>query len=261
MSITYAIADPHGRRDLLDSALERITDHAAGKPATVVVLGDYVDRGPASRRVIERLTDFRSNTLTLVVLNGNHEAMMWESCNNLADLNWWIENWGDTTLASYRELSDAADISTSVVPKSHLQWIADLPLMHVDGQRVYVHAAVDPTISLKQQSELTLHWKRYPEGYDKSHGRRYVVHGHHANPKAPVVTRGKTNLDSFAWETGQLLVGALTMTGPVLLRTISKFSVSRSDAPARRGAAQSPRMPRNWPRCLVSGHTTVIEPL
>jgi serine/threonine protein phosphatase 1 len=214
MSITYAIADLHGRRDLLDSALERLDEHAAGRPATVVVLGDYVDRGPAGRQVIERLMDFRSKTITLVALKGNHEAMMWESCNNLADLNWWLENGGDTTLASYRELSDAADISTSVVPKSHLQWIADLPLMHVDSQRVYVHAAVDPTISLKQQRELTLLWKRYPEGYDKSHGRRHVVHGHHANPKAPVVTRGKTNLDGFAWETGRLVVGVFNDDEP-----------------------------------------------
>lgn len=214
MSITYAIADLHGRRDLLDSALERITQHAAGQPATIVVLGDYVDRGPASRQVIERLMDFRSNALTLVALKGNHEVMMWESCNNLADLNWWIENGGDTTLASYRELSDAADISTRVVPKAHLQWIADLPLMHVDGERVYVHAAVDAAISLKQQTERTLLWRRYPEGYDKGHGRRHVVHGHHANPKAPIVTRGKTNLDSLAWKTGRLVVGVFADDQP-----------------------------------------------
>jgi serine/threonine protein phosphatase 1 len=207
MSITYAIADLHGRRDLLDSAIEHIAEHAAGRPATVVVLGDYIDRGPASRQVIERLMDFQSNTLTLVALKGNHEVMMWESCNNLADRKWWIENGGDTTLASYRELSDAADISTRVVPKAHLQWIADLPLMHVDGERVYVHAAVDAAISLKQQTERTLHWRRYPEGYDKGHGRRHVVHGHHANPKAPIVTRGKTNLDGLAWKTGRLVVG------------------------------------------------------
>jgi serine/threonine protein phosphatase 1 len=122
--------------------------------------------------------------------------------------------WGDTTLASYRELSDAADISTNVVPKSHLQWIADLPLMHVDGERVYVHAAVDAAISLKQQTEHTLLWRRYTEGYDKGHGRRHIVHGHHANPKAPIVTRGKTDLDSMAWETGRLLVGVFNDDGP-----------------------------------------------
>jgi serine/threonine protein phosphatase 1 len=207
MSLTYAIPDLHGRRDLLDAALDRIADHAAGEPATIVTLGDYVDRGPNSRQVVERLMEFQSETLSLVALKGNHEAMMWEACNKRADLNFWIENGGDTTLASYREPSDAAGSLTFLVPKSHLQWIADLALMHVDRQRVYVHAAVDPGIPLKQQSERTLLWKRYPEAYGKGHGRRHVVHGHHSTPQAPIVTPGKTNLDSLAWKTGRLVVG------------------------------------------------------
>jgi serine/threonine protein phosphatase 1 len=76
MSFTYSIADVHGRCDLLDSALERIVAHAAGRAATVGALGDYVDRGPASRQVVERFLDFRSETLTLVALKGNHEVMM-----------------------------------------------------------------------------------------------------------------------------------------------------------------------------------------
>ena len=160
-----------------------------------------------SRQVIERLIDFRSETLKLVALKGNHEVMMWEACNKRVDLNCWIENGGDATLASYREPSDAVDISTIVVPRSHLQWIANLALMHVDRHRVYVHAAVDPAIPLKQQSERTLLWKRYPEGYGKGHGRRHVVHGHHSTPQAPIVTPGKTNLDSMAWKTGRLVVG------------------------------------------------------
>ena len=105
MSITYAIPDLHGRLDLLDSAIEKIVEHSARKRATVVTLGDYVDRGPASRHVIERLVGWRSDKLTLVNLKGNHEAMMWETCNNLAELSWWIKNGGDQTLASYGQSS------------------------------------------------------------------------------------------------------------------------------------------------------------
>jgi serine/threonine protein phosphatase 1 len=214
MTITYAIADLHGRRDLLDRALERIAEHAAGRAATIVTLGDYIDRGPAGREVMERLIYFQSDTLRLVALKGNHEQMMWESCNNLADLDWWLENGGDTTLASYRAVAENADFSTSVVPKSHLQWIAALPLMHVDHERVYVHAGVDASISLNQQSERTLLWRRYPNGYDKGHGRLHVVHGHHASSQAPLVTRGKTNLDSLAWKTGRLMVGVFLNEQP-----------------------------------------------
>jgi serine/threonine protein phosphatase 1 len=98
MSITYTIPDIHGRLDLLDAAIDRIVEHSARNPATVVTLGDYVDRGPCSRQVIERLTGWSSEKLKLVPLKGNHEAMMWEVCNNLAELDWWIENGGDGTL-------------------------------------------------------------------------------------------------------------------------------------------------------------------
>ncbi len=212
MAYTYAIPDVHGRLDLLDSALTRIVDHAGGRQATLVLLGDYIDRGPASRQVIGRLIGFRSDTLKLVALKGNHEVMMVEACSERVELNWWIENGGGATLASYGQ-SDAA-ISTAVVPRSDLQWITDLALLHVDRHRVYVHAGVDPTLPLKLQTERTLLWKIYPDGYGMGHGLRHVVHGHHANVKGPVVTRGKTNLDSMAWKTGRLVVGVFNDERP-----------------------------------------------
>src|SRR4051794_40073276 len=137
MSLTYAIPDIHGRLDLLEAALDEITRHAADQPSTVVTLGDYVDRGPDSRGVIERLIGWRSDTLRLVALKGNHEAMMSEVCHRLAELDWWIGNGGDQTLKSYGS-QDGNDVR--VVPRAHLDWIASLGLMHVDQHRVFVHA-------------------------------------------------------------------------------------------------------------------------
>ena len=86
--------------------------------------------------------------------------------------------------------------------------------MHVDEHRIFVHAAVDPRISLDRQIEQTLLWKRYPDGFELGHGNRHVVHGHHANPKAPIVSRGKTNLDGLAWRTGRLVVGVFDDSRP-----------------------------------------------
>ena len=206
MTLTFAIPDIHGRLDLLDAAIERIAQRSAGYHATIVTLGDYVDRGPDGRQVIERLMGWQSDRSTLIGLKGNHEAMMWQVCNNLAELDWWIKNGGDRTLTSYHQSSEE-NLDPGIVPAAHLQWIANLPLMHADKHRVFVHAAVDPKIRLDQQSEQTLLWKRYPEGFGLGHGRRHVVHGHHANPKAPVVTTGKTNLDGLAWKTGRLVIG------------------------------------------------------
>jgi serine/threonine protein phosphatase 1 len=206
MTLTYAVPDLHGRLDLLEMAIDKIVEHSAGERSTIVTLGDYVDRGPSSRQVIDRLMGWRPDKLTLVNLKGNHEAMMWETCNNLAELSWWIKNGGDQTLASYGQPSQK-NCDLRIVPAAHLEWIANLPLMHVDQHRVFVHAAVDPKIRLDQQSEQTLLWKRYPEGFNLGHGRRHVVHGHHANPKAPIIMSGKTNLDGLAWKTGRLVIG------------------------------------------------------
>src|SRR4051812_2496814 len=105
MSVTYAVPDIHGRLDVLEAAIESIREHAKGERSTVVTLGDYVDRGPNSRAVIDRLIGWDVRNLTLVSLKGNHEAMMWETCNNLAELSWWIKNGGDQTLLSYGQSS------------------------------------------------------------------------------------------------------------------------------------------------------------
>lgn len=213
MSLTYAIPDVHGRLDLLEAALTRVISHAAGEQATIVTLGDYVDRGPNSRGVIECLMGWRSETLTLVALKGNHEAMMWETCNHLAELSWWINNGGDQTLLSYGQSPEQAP-DPKIVPQAHLRWIDDLALMHLDQHRVFVHASVDPKISLQQQSVQTLLWRRYPAGFKLGHGQRHVVHGHHAKPGAPIVTNGKTNLDGLAWKTGRLVMGVFDDNRP-----------------------------------------------
>src|SRR5690242_10312235 len=76
MPFTYAIADLHGRYDLLSEAVTKIVEHSkSDRPATIITLGDYVDRGPKSRQVIERLMNWRSPDLKLVCLKGNHEVV------------------------------------------------------------------------------------------------------------------------------------------------------------------------------------------
>src|SRR3954470_931920 len=108
MQRTYAIPDIHGRLDLLERAIERIAGHASGHRGTVVTLGDYIDRGPSSRQVIERLMTWKLNDFDMVNLRGNHEAIMLAVCNAQAELEWWIKNGGAATLKSYGE--------TTVVP-------------------------------------------------------------------------------------------------------------------------------------------------
>jgi serine/threonine protein phosphatase 1 len=206
MSRTYAVPDLHGRDDLLNAAIEKILDHSRGYAAKMVTLGDCVDRGPHSRRVMERLVNWSSEELPLVALKGNHEAMMWECCRNFSEIDWWLKNGGDQTLASYGQ--DAANsIDVSGILAAHLDWIAKLPSIYVDQHRIYVHAGVDPNLSLDHQGDQILLWKRYPEGFKKGHGLHHVVHGHDAKPDGPVLTKGRTNLDTLAWKTGRLVIG------------------------------------------------------
>jgi serine/threonine protein phosphatase 1 len=150
MSRTYAVPDLHGRYDLLCAAFDKIALHSRGHVAKIVTLGDYVDRGPNSRQIIERLINWSPLALKLVALKGNHEAMMWECCKNLSEMSWWIGNGGDQTILSYRQSAACGDVSC--IPAAHLDWMASLPLMHVDQHRVYVHAGVDPAVALHHRA-------------------------------------------------------------------------------------------------------------
>jgi serine/threonine protein phosphatase 1 len=62
-------------------------------------------------------------------------------------------------------------------------------------------------LPLRQQTDQILLWKRYPEGFKKSNGTRHVVHGHDARADGPVLTKGRTNLNTLAWKTGRLAIG------------------------------------------------------
>lgn len=214
MSKTYVIGDLHGRFDLMISAMEAIWRHADGVPGTIITLGDYIDRGPHSKQIIDHLSaGLKDEQWTLVCLKGNHEAMMYDTIMDPLDPAWWIGNGGGNTLVSYghqpimgRHLTPGL-IDLTVVPPLHLEWIKQLPLMHIDKHRIYVHAGVDETISLKLQSEETLLWSRYPAYYWDGYGDYHVVHGHTPFKDGPKLYRGRTNLDTGAYFTDRLVVG------------------------------------------------------
>jgi serine/threonine protein phosphatase 1 len=200
MSLTYVIPDVHGRYDLLCEGLSDISAHSQGSAGVIVMLGDYVDKGPDSKQVIDRLLSSVADGWNLVALKGNHDAMMAEALRDPSKMAAWIEKGGDAALASYG--GDPA-----AVPQSHIAWLDQLRLMHVDTHRLYVHAGVDPDISLARQNEATLLWKRYPKGFSGGFGELHVVHGHDNFPEGPLLYQGRTNLDTLAWRTGRLTIG------------------------------------------------------
>jgi serine/threonine protein phosphatase 1 len=200
MGLTYVIPDIHGRYDLLNEGLAAIAAHSGGKVGTIITIGDYVDKGPESNQVIDRMLSGVADGWRSVALKGNHDAMMVEALRDRSKMASWIAKGGDTALASYG--GDPA-----AVPQAHIAWLDGLRLLHVDNHRVYVHAGVDPGIPLDQQSEATLLWKRYPKGFSGGYGELHVVHGHDNFPEGPLLYEGRTNLDTLAWRTGRLVIG------------------------------------------------------
>jgi serine/threonine protein phosphatase 1 len=205
--MTYVIPDIHGRCDLLSDALAEIAARSTGAAGAIITIGDYVDKGPASKQVIDRLLTGVGEGRRFVALKGNHDAMMVQALRDPARMASWLEKGGDAALASYG--GDPA-----AVPQTHIAWLDRLQLMHVDAHRVYVHAGVDPSIPLDRQEEATLLCKRYPKGFSGGFGERHVVHGHDNFPDGPLLYEGRTNLDTTAWRTGRLVVGIFSDDRP-----------------------------------------------
>ena len=199
MSLTYVIADLHGRFDLLCEGLERILAHAGGRAGSIVMLGDYVDKGPDSKDVVDRLLSGVANGWKFFPLKGNHDAMMVEALRDLARMEGWIAK-GGAALASYGG-------EPAAVPRSHIAWLDQLPLVYRDHYRLYVHAGIDAGIPLEQQTEQTLLNKRYLQSDPSGFGELHVVHGHDNIPEGPLLHPGRSNLDTQAWRTGRLVIG------------------------------------------------------
>ncbi|WNV09582.1 metallophosphoesterase [Tardiphaga sp. 709] len=231
MSRTYVIPDLHGRRDLLDRALAEIETHRGGENATLIVLGDYVDKGPDSRRVIARLRAGVAPGLRLAMLKGNHDALMVAALRGDVAIANWMTKGGDTALASYG--GDIAD-----VPVHDIDWLDGRPLWHMDAHRIYVHAGVDPALPLVQQDPVLLMTKRYADddasGHDAGEGARHVVHGHDRHADGPLLKQGRSNLDTYAWKTGRLVIGVFDDAlpgGPVELIEITAPPPDRTATP------------------------------
>lgn len=201
MSKTYAIGDIHGCLDQLQRLVELCERDAGEGRSKLIFLGDYIDRGPDSRGVIEFLIDLQKwSPDEIICLRGNHEDLLLNALEGEDAEDNWLLNGGDATLESYR-VSRVIDI-----PAPHVTWLRSLPLFHDDGRRFFVHAGVHPDRPLDQQRARDLLWIREPFlGSNKDFGR-FIVHGHTPLRKGrPDLRTNRVNID-----TGAVLGLALT---------------------------------------------------
>ena len=211
--LTYAIGDVHGCAEKLNALLERIRAHAAGRPMRLVFLGDYIDRGPDSRSVIETIRRVQSEVGEVVCLRGNHEALLLDALKT-GDEALWLLNGALQTLVSF-DAAQAADL-----PRDILDWIASLRLSFDDGRRFFAHAGVNPLAALDRQTEQDLLWIREPFlSSDLDYGR-LIVHGHTPlSSGRPDLRRNRLNLDTAAVFGGPLSAAVFTAekTWPIAL--------------------------------------------
>lgn len=210
----YAIADLHGRFDLLKEAHRRIKEYNEGKDCKIITLGDYIDRGPQSRQIIEYLIENQSDNF--ISLKGNHEDILVQSITHNMKPDWWVSNGGDTTLQSYGWGGEPySEYAYEVVPKSHIDWMKNLPYFYETEHHLFVHAGIpDSGMKLPPKNAHKYEdfiWMLYDKRTAGGWRGKHVVHGHHQFEDGPHEWLGKdggrTDLDTWAYRTGRLVVG------------------------------------------------------
>ena len=215
--VVYAIGDIHGQDHLLTSLLAHIQTDVMLQDydrRVLVFIGDYVDRGPGSRSVVDRILAGLPLFET-VALKGNHEQMLLEFMSEPELWDVYRRIGGAETLVSYgvdRDFIYAPDVAPAsirdsflaVLPQAHHDFLRTLSLSYDCGDYHFVHAGVRPGVPLHLQTEEDRLWIRdqFLTAGDVFEGR-VIVHGH--TPKREPENLGyRVGIDTGAYMTGRL---------------------------------------------------------
>ena len=219
----FAIGDVHGHADeliALRALIRNEIDANPGVSSVVVYLGDYIDRGPDSKRVLETLSAGIGGAAEEVFLVGNHDQFLIELLNldpdlDLRFMDTWYQNGGSATMLSlqvdgYGRLLQDGDLA-QLSARAHAALGADLvgflmrlATVHRAGEYVFVHAGIDPAQDLDNQSFVDLLMMREPF-LSARHGWKHsfcVVHGHSIS--MPSVLRHRIGVDAGCYQHGAL---------------------------------------------------------
>ena len=215
----YAVGDVHGRMDLLDRLLAAILRDASRSRAPrrlIVFLGDYVDRGPNSREVIETLRQGPPKTpqwagFRWIALRGNHEDSLLRFLDDIDIGPMWLANGAYATIRDYvgettpppDDLPALQEALRHALPAEHAAFLDALPACHVEGDYYFVHAGVRPGVPLDRQSPDDLLWIRRPFLAAAADHGKLVVHGHSISP-IPDVHPNRIGIDTGAYYSGHL---------------------------------------------------------
>ncbi|WP_432821846.1 metallophosphoesterase family protein [Trichloromonas sp.] len=182
-----AVGDIHGCRDLLVDLLAKVRPQPADR---LIFLGDYIDRGPDARGVIDELLTFRLSHPRSIFLKGNHEAMFLDFLAG-RNLLLFLRNGGDATLSSYPQEGKIR------IPQEHLDFLRNLDLHHETEDFIFVHAGLRPGLPLADQQERDLLWIR-SEFLDSDYDWGKTLVFGHTPFAAPLLTANRIGLDTGA---------------------------------------------------------------
>jgi serine/threonine protein phosphatase 1 len=197
-------------------------------PRTITVfLGDYIDRGPASREVLDLLSLFERNKET-VFLKGNHETFVSRFLKDPTVLDEWRLCGGLETLVSYglkpsinpgsREQIELADELARSMPEQHVRFLESLDLSFGCGDFLFVHAGIRPGVPIRHQKEDDLLWIREEFLTWEQPFENVIVHGH-TPVRYPDFRLNRINIDTGAFATGRLTCIAIEDSSIVTLST------------------------------------------
>jgi serine/threonine protein phosphatase 1 len=197
---TLAIGDIHGCSSMLDDLL------AAVQPTRddlLVFLGDYVDRGPDSKGVLDRLIKLRWSH-RVVFLRGNHELMMLRSRKDVNELRMWCGVGGMQCLGSYGSAPGRMGNLTDV-PNEHWQFLEEHCVNSFETEtHIFAHAGVDPELPLNEQEELYLFWEFLKAPIRHASGKTVIV-GHTSQKSGEILDYETTIcIDTNAYNGGWL---------------------------------------------------------
>lgn len=211
----YAIGDIHGCHDLMAEMHRRImAEIMQDRPQDwrIIYMGDYVDRGPASRQVIDFLAHATESDPRVIALAGNHDIGFLSFLSEPRADSMFAAYGGEATARSYgieiefhppEALERGHAALRNAIPEEHMKFLHRLKLSVTFGDFFFSHAGIRPGIPLDAQSPGDLVWIRERFLTHTGLHPKLVVHGH--TPAAtPELLRSRINLDTGAFRTGRL---------------------------------------------------------
>ena len=223
----YCIGDIHGRADLLDELHALIKADATGFTGEkqVLYLGDYIDRGNDSKRVIDTLLGDPLPGFEYIYLLGNHEHALLDFLLDPEAMSGWLTWGGRETLQSYgiqvslkSSISDLRNLLERATPASHLNFFMQCQLHHQAGNYYFVHAGIRPNIALEKQRFEDQLWIREPFTTSTQNHGAVIVHGHTISEQAELLPN-RIGIDTGAFRSGVLTALVLEGTEQRLLQS------------------------------------------